>query len=132
VLRLGHGVILISLMLMLGLMTFWRAFATWVLGHPRFAERVLIIGTGQNAISLAAEMLQKHKSRYKIVGFIADDPTLLGKSLINPSVVGLVSDLRQTLTDYPAERLIVALEDERGKLPLQQLLALKLSQQVNI
>ncbi|HZS48347.1 MAG TPA: TIGR03013 family XrtA/PEP-CTERM system glycosyltransferase [Blastocatellia bacterium] len=130
--KLGHGVFLLSLMLMLGLMTFWRLFATWILAHPRFAERVLIIGTGPSAVSLAAELLQNHKGRFKVVGFVGDDPQLLGKSLINPSVVGLVSDLGTVVRAHRSDRLIVALEDERGKLPLEQLLALKLSQQVTI
>src|SRR6185503_13586492 len=44
-LMLGRGVFLVSLLLMLTVMSCWRMFATWLLGHPRLAERILILGT---------------------------------------------------------------------------------------
>src|SRR5262249_27799741 len=50
--RLGRSVILLSLLLMLTLMAGWRFLAGWLLGHPRLAERVLILGVEQDAVSI--------------------------------------------------------------------------------
>ncbi|HZF41130.1 MAG TPA: hypothetical protein VE715_20065, partial [Blastocatellia bacterium] len=42
---LGRGVFALALALTMTAMTGWRTVATWLLGHPRLAERVLILGT---------------------------------------------------------------------------------------
>ena len=44
---LGRGVFLLGMSLMLTLMCGWRFLARWLLGHPRFADRVLILGAEQ-------------------------------------------------------------------------------------
>src|ERR1041384_5454028 len=54
---LGRGVFLISLLLMLSTMILWRLFVMWLLGHPKLAERVLIIGTSKSAGNIAREAL---------------------------------------------------------------------------
>src|SRR5215216_4465851 len=92
---LGRGVFIVSLLLMLSVMACWRVFVMWLLGHPRLAERVLILGTEESAINLAREVLDRQEAGYKILGFVGDDPHLVGRSLINPSVIGLTSDLEE-------------------------------------
>src|SRR5215475_13859485 len=42
---LCRGVFRLALALALTTMTGWRAVASWLIGHPRLAERVLILGT---------------------------------------------------------------------------------------
>lgn len=123
---LGRGVFLISLLLMLMLMSGWRVLVTWLLGHPRLAERVLILGTDQNAIELARDVLERPEVGYRIVGFVGDEPALVGKSLINPCVVGLSCELEEVVRRYRPDRVVVAVTDRRGHLPLDSLLRLKL------
>src|SRR5262249_55211881 len=84
---LGRGVFLLSLLLTLTFMAGWRWLANWLLGHPRFAERVLILGAEQDAVALAREMLARREAGYDVVGFIGDDPAQVGQSLINPCVI---------------------------------------------
>jgi sugar transferase (PEP-CTERM system associated) len=60
------------------------------------------------------------------VGFVGEDPQLVGKSLINPSVIGLTADLEAIVRDYRPDRIVVAVSDRRGNLPLEPLLKLKL------
>jgi sugar transferase (PEP-CTERM system associated) len=123
---LGRGVFILSLSLMLAITTFWRVFALWLLGHPRMAERVLILGTDQNAINLAREALERREQGYEIIGFVGDDPTLIGQSLINPRVVGLASELESLVHLHRVDRIVVALDQRRGRLPLDALLKLKM------
>ncbi|HKC84835.1 MAG TPA: hypothetical protein VKG02_02600, partial [Blastocatellia bacterium] len=78
---LGRGVILLGMSLTLTLMTAWRYLTRWLLGHPRFAERVLILGAGQDAVALAREVLTRREAGYDVVGFIGDDPAQIGRSL---------------------------------------------------
>ena len=129
---LGRGVFLVSLLLMLSVMSFWRVFARWLLGHPRFAERVLILGTESAAINLARDILERPEVGYKIVGFVGDDPMLLGKSLINPSVIGLTSELEDVVRRYEPDRIVVAVTERRGRLPLDPLLKMKLEDAIAV
>ena len=128
----GRGVFLVSVLLMLTLMAWWRVWVMWVLGHPRLAERVLILGTEKNAVDLAREMLERLEVGYKVVGFVGDDPKLVGQSLINPRVVGVSSDLEEIVRRYEADRIVVAVSDRRGRLPLDPLLKLKLRDDVAV
>src|SRR5689334_2475289 len=69
-LMLGRGVFLVSMVLMLTAMICWRVFVLWVIGHPRLAERILILGTGSNAINIAREVLERQEDSYQVVGFV--------------------------------------------------------------
>ncbi|MGA9770547.1 MAG: TIGR03013 family XrtA/PEP-CTERM system glycosyltransferase [Blastocatellia bacterium] len=129
---LGRGVFLVSLLLMLSVMFFWRVFARWLLGHPRLAERVLILGTESAAINLARDILERPEVGYKIVGFVGDDPMLVGKSLINPSVIGLTSELEDVVRRYQPDRIVVAVTERRGRLPINPLLRLKLQDSIAV
>jgi sugar transferase (PEP-CTERM system associated) len=130
--RLGRGVFLLSLLLMLTLMAGWRSLAGWLLGHPRLAERVLILGAEQDAVTLAREMLARREAGYDALGFIGDDPAQVGQSLINPSVVGVMSDLEAVVGRYRPDRIVIALPDRRGRLPLDLLLKLKVRDGVTV
>src|SRR5262247_2613780 len=90
--RLGRGVFLLSLLFMLTFMAAWRSLARWLLGHPRLAERVLVLGAEQDAVTIAREMLARRVAGYDVIGFIGFDPTQIGQSLINPCVVGVMDD----------------------------------------
>lgn len=125
-LMLGRGVFVISLMMMLTTMICWRVFVMWVIGHPKLAERILIIGTGETAIEVAREVLEQREVGYRVVGFVGDDPALVGKSLINPRVIGLTSELESLVSRYHVDRIVVVLNDKRQHLPLDSLLDIRL------
>lgn len=131
-LLLGRGVFLTQLALMLTIMAGWRLLARWLLGHPRLAERVIILGTEQQAIDLAREVLNRREAGYEVVGFVGDDPALIGQSLINPCVIGTADDLEAVARRYNADRIVVALTDRRGRMPLDPLLNLKLRDDVAV
>ncbi|MFL6277581.1 MAG: TIGR03013 family XrtA/PEP-CTERM system glycosyltransferase [Blastocatellia bacterium] len=129
---LGRGVFAVSLLLMLTLMSCWRVFVNWLLGHPRLAERVLILGTDGPAINLAREVLARPEVGYRIIGFVGDDPSLVGKSLINPCVIGLTSDLEEIVHHYWPDRIVVAISDRRGHMPVDPLLRLKFEDSLTV
>jgi sugar transferase (PEP-CTERM system associated) len=122
----GRGVFLISLLLMISTMILWRVFVIWLLGHPRLAERVLILGTESNAIDVAREALERPEQGYKIVGFVGDDPSLVGQSLINPRVLGMTADLEEIVKRYHVNRIVLAINERRGRMPLRSLIDMKL------
>jgi sugar transferase (PEP-CTERM system associated) len=131
-LMIGRGVSLISLPLALSLMVGWRLLIHWFLGHPEIGERILIVGSGPMAIELAREALERPDAGLRIVGFADNDPLLLGKSLINPRVIGLTSELDGLVKRENIDRIVVAMGERRGQFPTDQLLHLSLSGNVSI
>jgi sugar transferase (PEP-CTERM system associated) len=129
---LGRGISLIALPLALGLMVGWRVSIHWLLGHPDFGEKILIVGSGNLAVEVAREMLDRPDAGYRIAGFVGTDPELLGKSLINPRVIGLTSELDEVVRREGIDRIIVAMGERRGQLPTAELLQLSLAGTVNI
>jgi sugar transferase (PEP-CTERM system associated) len=131
-LMIGRGVSLIALPLALALMVGWRLSIHWILRNPNFGERILIVGSGEIAIQTAREVLGRPDAGYRIVGFVDNDPALLGKSLINPSVIGLTHQLGEIVKRENIDRLVVAMGERRGQFPTDQLLHLSLSGHVSI
>src|SRR2546425_3675524 len=129
---IGRGVSLISLPLALLLMVGWRLAIHWVLGHPQLGERILIVGSGPFAVEIARETLGRPDAGFRVVGFVDSDPSLVGKSLINPSVIGLTSELGALDRRESIDRIVVAIGDARGRFPTQELLRLSLSGDVTI
>jgi sugar transferase (PEP-CTERM system associated) len=129
---IGRGVSLIALPIALLLMVSWRLAIHWVLGHPDLGERILIVGSGSFAIEVARETLNRPDAGFRVIGFVDNDPALVGKSLINPKVIGLTSELASLVKREKVDRLVVAMGDRRGQFPTQELLRLSLSGDVSI
>jgi sugar transferase (PEP-CTERM system associated) len=131
-LMIGRGVWLIALPLALTLTVTWRVTIHWFLGHPGIGERILIVGSGGAAIEIAREVLGRRDAGYRVLGFVDSNPELLGKSLINPRVVGLTSELEEIVKREGVDRIIVSMGERRGQFPSEQLLRLSLSGNVSI
>ncbi|HEX8127565.1 MAG TPA: TIGR03013 family XrtA/PEP-CTERM system glycosyltransferase [Pyrinomonadaceae bacterium] len=131
-LMLGRGISLVALPLALALMVGWRISIHWLLGHPMVGERILIVGSGTAAIEIAREVLDRRDAGYRIVGFVDNDPALVGKSIINPRVIGVTTDMAEIVRRENIDRIIVAQGERRGQFPTQQLLDLSLGGSVAI
>jgi sugar transferase (PEP-CTERM system associated) len=129
---IGRNVFLVHLFLMLTAMSWWRLLVMWLLRNPRLAERVLIVGTGKHAVELAREVLKRREGGLQVIGFLGDDPRLLGQSLINPRVIGMVSQLKEVVQSFHPERIVIAVGNQRGSLPMESLLELKLRGEVAV
>jgi len=131
-LMLGRGISLVALPLALASMVGWRISIHWLLGHPLVGERILIVGSGETAVEIAREVLERRDAGYRIVGFVDNKPELLGQSLINPRVIGLTSEMDDLVKRENIDRIVVAMGERRGTFPTQQLLDLSLGGNVCI
>jgi sugar transferase (PEP-CTERM system associated) len=131
-LMLGRSIALIALPLALGLGVAWRVSIHWFLGHPGIGERILIVGSGEQAVEVAREVLNRPDAGFRIVGFVGTNSELLGKSLINPRVIGLTEQLEAIVKREGIDRIVVAMGERRGQLPTDRLLQLSLAGNVSI
>jgi sugar transferase (PEP-CTERM system associated) len=130
-----HGVfIIISTALTFAGVAAWRRVIVWRAGHPQLGvrERVLVLGSGRQAVEVARSTLERNNSGFHIVGFVDNKPELVGKSLINPTVIGMTSELMSIVELHQVDRIVVAVEDRRGKFPTEELLNLSLSGRVAV
>lgn len=91
---------------------------------PGLAPRVLIIGTGPLAQKIA-QLFQDHPGHYRSAGFVrpATDPL----SVAEEQIIGDVDDIVTVAEREKVTKLVVAVTERRGVLPVRELLRCKLS-----
>ena len=125
---IGRSIFLISILFLAVITILWRLFYSWTISINAFDERILIIGTGEAAKDIAKRILNKEKVGYEIVGFIAEDNSLkIGTSLVNPKVIGTYEHICDIVEKENIGKIIVALSERRGSLPLNTLLRCRLN-----
>jgi len=124
---IGRGVFLIAAGLVAVIVIGWRLAFTWMARHVRPRERLLVAGTGAAAVELVRELLDRREELgAEIVGFVDTNPAAVGQPLVNPGVIGLLSDIPRIVGERGVDRVVVSMADARGKLPMDDLLAMKL------
>jgi sugar transferase (PEP-CTERM system associated) len=132
VIQIANGIPVIALVTAFALMVCWRLGIHWLMRHPKLGERLLIVGADKLAIEIAREALDRRDLGFKVVGFIAEDPALVGRTLLNPKVIGTVDELDRVIQRERVDRVVVALQDRRGHMPVEQLLKIRLQGQAAI
>ena len=103
----------------------WRYLYRLALARRMFTSPVLIVGTGRMASEIGAEIAGQLDSGHKIVAFVGQED----KRYSLPSSIPLVEDssqIPQLCQQHGVERIVVALDDRRGKTPIEELLEVKL------
>jgi sugar transferase (PEP-CTERM system associated) len=120
----GRGVLAIALALMALFYFGWHSSLRAFLGRAPRAG-ILVLGTNRLAQDLAREIIKRPEMRLKVEGFLTNDAALVGVRLVNPCVIGLTEDLPRLVDQLNIKSVVVALNDRRGVLPTDDLLALK-------
>jgi sugar transferase (PEP-CTERM system associated) len=126
-LMIGNGIFVSALFVFLIAILGWRLAFNRVTGSLQLEERVLFVGTGEAARKVARQILDQHDFGYRIIGFIDDDASRIGERIVNPAIVGTPADIEQLIARHHVDRIVVGLEDRRGKLPVQELLRAKMA-----
>ncbi len=129
---IGRGVSIISVAIVLALLLVWRVLIHTLTGHPDIGEKILIVGTGAAALELARATVERRDAGFRIVGFVSENGIKPGTKLENIDVVGTTDDLKKTISDANADRVVIALRERRGTFPTESLLQMSLAGNVNI
>lgn len=122
-----QGVFLLTAALAIVMVMAWRSAFDIVTSRLAPRERLLLVGTSPAAVVLARELFERRQELgVDIVGFVDPDPTRVGAPVINPGVVGTIDDIPGLTSRMHVDRVVVSLSDERGKLPMDQLLDVRL------
>jgi sugar transferase (PEP-CTERM system associated) len=98
----------------------WRGAYSWLVRQPYFRERVYVLGTGDRAQRLLNGLRQRAELGIEVVGWTGNIEGELTRETVATHLVGLA---RQN----GVHRVIVAMPDRRGTLPVAELLELRLA-----
>jgi sugar transferase (PEP-CTERM system associated) len=131
-LELGRGISVIGLLLTAMLLLFWRGLFSKINTVPQFAERALILGGGSLADLLETEIESRPELGLRVVGRVLpstngnyDWGSESAEITEEPPGTDIANYLSSTVKRLRATRIVVAMGDRRGKLPVDVLLSLK-------
>lgn len=97
----------------------WRSAYGWLVCQPFFRERVYVLGTGDRAQRLVSG-LRRPGLGIEVVGWTGNIEGELTLEAVGDHLAGLVKE-------RGVHRVIVAMPNRRGTIPVQQLLTLRLA-----
>jgi sugar transferase (PEP-CTERM system associated) len=119
--QLAGGRFASSLLMIVGVLLPLRAIGYAILRWRAFADRVLILGNGKLARTLIPEIEARPHYRYSIVG-VVDEGGGQDESSAHYPLLGPVEHLDKIIEEITPDRIIVALAERRGRMPMRQLL----------
>ena len=118
--EIAHYVLLLGLTFLTAALVVWRRAYEWIIGREMFRERVYVLGSGERARMVVDTLETRRDAGMKVVGY---DGAPLEKAERKEAFSVALESFRGS---RPAiDRVIVAIEDRRGELPLRELLKLR-------
>jgi sugar transferase (PEP-CTERM system associated) len=115
----GNGSALAGLIILAIALFSWRAAYYWMVRQPFLRERIYVLGTGERAQRLVRGLRQRLHLGIEVVGWTGDVDGDLTRESVASHLMGLVGG-------RGVHRVIVAMPDRRGTLPVEELLDLRL------
>jgi sugar transferase (PEP-CTERM system associated) len=125
-LLVGRGVFLLNMVVVTAFTLVSRIALDrlWLVTRP---ERVLVLGGGPLASTVAREIATRQDLKLNLVGVVQEDRAASSQpeSLYGRPILGHVSELEAVVSDHGVARIVVAVEDRRGVLPTAALVKLR-------
>jgi sugar transferase (PEP-CTERM system associated) len=97
----------------------WRSVYAWLSQQPYLREKVYVLGTGERAQRLVQGLRTRSELGVEVVGWTG---TMEGAFTLE----AVAAHLTELTNQHNVHRVIVAMPDRRGTIPVQQLLLLRL------
>ncbi len=118
---LANGVFLKGLIILTVGLLGWRAMYAWLIRQPYLRERVYVLGIGERATRLVEALRERKDLGMDVVGWAG---AIANGSLTRETLGSILLSLKSR---EAVDRVIVALSDRRGMMPVVELLQLRLS-----
>jgi sugar transferase (PEP-CTERM system associated) len=113
-LSVGNGVLPLGLIILTAGLVSWRKIYYWLLRQPFFCERAYVLGHGERTQRLVQSLLDSGVE-------VVNCQDAKGPALTREELANRLRDLRH----QEIQRVIVAVSDRRGTVPIDELLALR-------
>jgi sugar transferase (PEP-CTERM system associated) len=115
----GNYSILLGLIILTFTLFCWRGAYSWIVKQPFMRERVYVLGTGERAERLVNGLRRRSTLGIEVVGWTGN----VEGELTRESVA---ADLLEIARGQGVHRVIVAMPNRRGTLPVEELLDLRM------
>lgn len=115
----GHNSALVGLMILTVALFGWRAAYAWLSQQPYLRERVYVLGTGERAQRLVQGLRARTELGIEVAGWTGSVEGALTREAV-------AADLKEVVEHRDVHRVIVAMPDRRGTIPIHELLQLRL------
>jgi sugar transferase (PEP-CTERM system associated) len=116
---IARFVFLLGLILVVAGLIAWRSAFEWISGHAVFQERVYVLGEGERASAIIETIREHREAGMVVVGW---DAPAADKAQRRKTFATAVE---QMASETSIDRIVVALDDRRGELPVDGLLAMR-------
>lgn len=106
---------------------YYRIGFHWFFYKWGFGEKIVVLGTGSQAMSLCREIRDRPETGFEIVGCFGADHPDGDEATWDVPYLGPSNGLSEFAAVQRVSRVVVALEQRRGELPVEQLLACRLA-----
>ncbi len=124
-LMLGKSSFLLGLIILTVALLAWRSTYAWLVQQPYLRDRVYVLGAGERAQRLVRGLRTRPELGVDVVGWTGD---LEGAVTRQSVALHLQAIAQEQLVHY----VIVAMQDRREAMPMQELLRLRLRSKVRI
>jgi len=125
--RLPAATLALTLLLGLAVLIPLRAAAYLALRWRPFRERILIVGTGPLARQICREVDERPHLRVDVIGFVGENVESSTAMPGGRPIFGEVWDLTGIILEQAPDRILVALAERRGGIPIRRLVELRLN-----
>ena len=120
---IAHSVILLGLAFLTCALVVWRMVYEWIIARPVFREKVFVLGSGERAQHIVELISGRRDIGMEVVGWEGTGASAgLGSREDFATAMGQLRDKDGKLT---FSRVVVAMQDRRGALPVRELLQLR-------
>jgi sugar transferase (PEP-CTERM system associated) len=112
----------LGLVLLLLLVWFWRELFLWLFRSKHLLERAILLGDGPLARKLAQEILSRPDLGLQLLGYVSAS---MAPARADLPYLGPPDQLSEVVRAQGIRRVLVAMSDQRGKLPMDELLSIK-------
>jgi exopolysaccharide biosynthesis polyprenyl glycosylphosphotransferase len=119
--KMSDGPFISSIVMIFGLLLPLRAVSYAIMRSRPFTDRLLVVGVSPLALKLLHEIVGQPNCGYTVVGIIGEgrvpEPLRATCPLLGP-----VRDISRIIRETRPDRIVVALSERRGQLPVRELL----------
>lgn len=119
-LLIGNNTVLIGLVLVTIALFAWRMMYAWLVQMPYLREKVYVLGVGERAQRLVNALRLRSELGVEVAGWSGNVEGELNRE-------SLAAHLMELIHEHRVHRVIVAMEDRRGNLPVMEILHLRLA-----
>jgi sugar transferase (PEP-CTERM system associated) len=117
---IGNNSVVLGLLLVTAALFGWRMMYAWLAQKPYLRERVYVLGMGERAQRLVNGLRTRAELGIEVIGWSGNVEGAMTREAI-------AAHLMELIQTHRVHRVIVAMSDRRGTLPVMEILQLRLN-----